>query len=240
MRCGLSLVLLQLWALALLAGVAARGPKPKPGQDGPATGGITHFKPGGNYALLTFDDGPHPLLTPKLLDVLKAKKARCTFFVQGSRAADHPEILKRMVAEGHEVASHGWLHTSITQLRQDELAQQLQHTSKTIEQIVGKRPVAYRPPHGHTNKTINAWIATEMQVKVLLWSLDSLDWENRDAAFITSHLVSKTRPGDVILAHDVSPQMVAATEGVISGLQQAGFELLTVSEMLSFPDDTPK
>jgi len=172
--------------------------------------------------------------------VLKAKKARCTFFVQGTKAMDHPELLKRMVAEGHEVASHGWMHTSITQLRQEDLAQQLQQTSKTIEEIVKKKPVAFRPPYGHTNKTLNAWIAAEMQVKVLLWNLDSLDWENRDAPFITNHLVSKARPGDVVLAHDTSPQMVAAVEGVVEGLMKAGFELLTVSEMLSFPDDTPK
>ena len=233
------LVITVIWLLVLDVGRCARV-KQRPASGETAVGGLTSFKPGGNYILLTFDDGPHPLLTPKLLDVLKAKKARCTFFVQGSKAVDHPELLRRMVAEGHEVASHGWFHTSITQLRQEDLAQQLQHTSKTIEEIVKKRPVAYRPPHGHTNKTLNAWISTEMQVKVLLWNLDSLDWENRDAAFISNHLLKHAKPGDVILAHDTSAQMVAAVEAVVDGLVKAGYELLTVSEMLSFPDDTPK
>ena len=230
------------WLLALLLLYrAAFGAKARGGSDAGAEHmGITFFKPGGHYIMLTFDDGPHPLLTPKLLDVLKARKARCTFFVTGNKAFDHPDILKRMVSDGHEVASHGWSHTSITLLPRDELLLQLRQTSKTINDIVKRKPTVYRPPYGNSNQTLNALIATEMQMKVVLWSLDSLDWENRDAAFITKHIVSRAKPGDVILAHDTSPQMIAAVAGTIDALIAEGYELLTVSEIMSFPDDTPK
>lgn len=218
-------------------------PKQKRGAEdevGPSAGAITRFRPGGHYILLTFDDGPHPILTPKLLDVLKSKKARATFFVQGTKALDYPNILKRMLAEGHEVASRGWSHNSITLLEPNALLNELQQTTKVIEDITKKRPVAYRPPYGNTNITLNTLITLSTQQKVILWSLDSLDWENRDAAQITKHLLSRAKPGDVILAHDTSPQMVAATSGLVDGLMKDGYELLTVSEILSFPDDTPK
>lgn len=231
------------WAVLVLFIVVlgVRGAKPRGGKvEQQEHAGITFFKPGGHYILLTFDDGPHPILTPKLLDALLLRKARCTFFVQGNKAVDHPDILKRMVAEGHEVASHGWSHTSITQLGREDLLQQLRHTSKTVDDAVKRRPAVYRPPYGNTNHSLNALVATEAGMKVVLWSLDSLDWENRDAAYITKHLLARAKPGDVILAHDTSPQMVAATGALLDGLISEGYELLTVSEMMSFPDDSPK
>jgi peptidoglycan/xylan/chitin deacetylase (PgdA/CDA1 family) len=232
-----------LWALAVCSaqkGGKLRGRDARLESDNLAAGGITRFRPGGHYILLTFDDGPHPVLTPKLLDLLKAKKVRCTFFVQGTKAMDYPEILKRMVSEGHEVASHGWAHTSITQLSKEDLKQQLHQTSKVIEDTVKKRPAAFRPPNGNTNATLNAHVTGEQNMKVVLWNLDSLDWENKDAATISKSILTRAKPGDVILAHDTSPEMVKAAESLIDGLVKEGYELLTVSEMLSFPDDTPK
>lgn len=108
----------------------------------------------GQYVMLTFDDGPHAVLTPKLLDILKEKNAKATFYVMGVKAALHPNILKRMVEEGHEVASHTWNHPIISKIPRENLHQQLARTNKAIKEATGEEPATFRPPYGIIYPTI--------------------------------------------------------------------------------------
>ena len=200
---------------------------------------ISSFNPGGQYILLTFDDGPHAILTPKLLDILAQKKVKATFFVIGVKAKMHPKILSRMAAEGHEVANHSWNHPVLSSLDFPQVKAQMQKTNRAISDATGNIPSVMRPPYGNTNPTLNEYISKNESLKVILWSIDTKDWQRPDSKKIVDTVKSKAKPGDIILCHDIHPGTIEAMPGVIDALQEKGFEFVTVSQMLSFPDDTP-
>ena len=202
-------------------------------------GAISSFSPGGQYVMLTFDDGPHPDITPKILDILKSKRIRATFFVLGMKVAENQHILKRIVDEGHEVAAHGWNHNAITKITHAHLVNNLNQTKNAIYTATNKTPVIYRPPFGLSNADINTYITKEQKMKVILWSIDSQDWEIKDPTIIAKNIIDKTEPGDVILCHDVHQHTVEAVSLIVEGLTKADYEFLTLSQMLSFPDDKP-
>jgi peptidoglycan/xylan/chitin deacetylase (PgdA/CDA1 family) len=202
-------------------------------------GAISSFSPGGQYVMLTFDDGPHPEITPKILDILKMKKIRATFFVIGMKAIENQQLLSRMVEEGHEVAAHGWNHNAITKLSHFHLVNNLNQTKNAIYTATKKLPLVYRPPFGLSNADINTYIVKEQKMKVILWSIDSKDWELKDPAIIAKNIIDSTDPGDVILCHDVHQHTIEAVSLLVDGLTKADYEFLTLSQMLSFPDDKP-
>ena len=202
-------------------------------------GAISSFSPGGQYVMLTFDDGPHPDITPKILDILKSKKIRATFFVLGIKVAENQQILKRIVDEGHEVAAHGWNHNAITKITHAHLVNNLNQTKNAIYAATMKTPVIYRPPFGLSNADINTYITKEQKMKVILWSIDSQDWEIKDPTIIAKNIIDKTEPGDVILCHDVHQHTIEAVSLIVEGLTKADYEFLTLSQILSFPDDKP-
>ena len=202
-------------------------------------GAISSFSPGGQYVMLTFDDGPHSTLTPKLLDILKKSKVKATFFVIGSKAVDRPEILRRIANEGHEVASHGWNHVPFTKIEREKLHHQLLQTKKLVANLTSSTISVIRPPFGSTNAQINDFIKERMNMKVILWSIDSKDLEEKDPKVISKKIISKTKPGDVIRCHDGSAVMLEALPTIIEEFYKAGYEFITLSQVLSFPDDTP-
>lgn len=181
-------------------------------------GATSSYSPGGQYIMLTFDDGPHSTLTPRLLDILREKKVRVTFFVLGFKALDNPDIVKRMLADGHEVASHGWSHTALSKISRDQILPQLEQTGRVIEELTKKKPAFYRPPFGGTNAKLNEMISGAApggaQMKVVLWSIDSQDWDMTDPTAIAKGVVDRAKPGDVVLCHDVLPQMIDAVPQV--------------------------
>ena len=105
----------------------------------------------GSYIAMTFDDGPHPRLTPRLLDMLKARSIRATFFLIGENAAEYPDIVRRIAAEGHEIGNHTWDHPQLTKLNPAALREEIDRTSSTIAEITGKLPTVMRPPYGATS-----------------------------------------------------------------------------------------
>lgn len=190
--------------------------------------------------MLTFDDGPHHLLTPQILDILKEKKVRATFFVTGSKAINHPEILKRMVAEGHEIATRGWVPEKFTKLSQSQILSTIKKTNDIVRATTERISVFVRPPFGITNADINRSIKNATNATTILWSLDSQD----DAHFITKaglekKIAKKAKPGDIILFHDTQQVAVEALPNVLDYLNSQGYECLTISEVSSFPDDSP-
>jgi peptidoglycan/xylan/chitin deacetylase (PgdA/CDA1 family) len=202
-------------------------------------GAISSFSPGGQYVMLTFDDGPHPDITPKILDILKSKRIRATFFVLGMKVADNQQILSRMIEEGHEVAAHGWNHNAITKISHPHLINNLNQTKNAIYTATKRVPVVYRPPFGLSNAEINTYITKEQKMKVILWSIDSKDYEITDPSIIANNIIESTDPGDVILCHDVHQHTIQAVQLIVDGLTKADYEFLTLSQVLSYPDDKP-
>ena len=187
----------------------------------------------GPYIAITFDDGPHPELTPKLLDILKARGVKATFFMVGQMVVQHPEIVKRMVDEGHEVANHSWSHPALTKLGADGVRKQLVNTSDAIEKACGVRPKVMRPPYGATNAALNRKINDDYGMKVILWSVDPLDWKYRNSARVESAILEGTTPGGIILSHDIHGTTVDAMPGTIDALLAKGYKFVTVSELIA-------
>ncbi|HRJ72414.1 MAG TPA: polysaccharide deacetylase family protein [Terrimicrobiaceae bacterium] len=187
----------------------------------------------GPYIAITFDDGPHAQLTPKLLDMLKERNIKATFFVVGQCAAEYPDIMKRMAAEGHEVANHSWSHPALTKLGADGVRKQIENTNNAIMQTAGVKPTLMRPPYGATSATLNKRFAEDYGLKVILWSVDPLDWKNRSAPVVRDRIVKGAHPGAIILAHDIHASTVAAMPDTFDILLSKGYKFVTVSELLA-------
>jgi peptidoglycan-N-acetylglucosamine deacetylase len=187
----------------------------------------------GRTIAITFDDGPSAKLTPMLLDMLKQRKIKATFFVVGQNAAEYPDILKRIAAEGHEIGNHSWSHPQLTRLSRSGVDAQMEKTNAAIRAAVGRDPVVMRPPYGATNATLNKHYEQDYGMKVILWSVDPLDWKYRNAARVEQGILSQTGPGGIILAHDIHPSTVAAMPATLDALLSKGYKFATVSELLA-------
>lgn len=187
----------------------------------------------GPYIALTFDDGPHATLTPKLLDLLKARGVKVTFFVLGQCVEANPDVLKRAADEGHEIANHSWDHKALTKLSAAGVASEITTTDTIIEKVTGKKPVLMRPPYGATNTLITKRINEEFGHKVIMWDVDPLDWKVRNAEHVQSEILKGTKAGSIVLSHDIHPTTIAAMPATIDALLAKGFKFVTVSELLA-------
>lgn len=187
----------------------------------------------GPYISITFDDGPHPTLTPKLLDLLKDRGIRATFYILGQNAAQYPDIVKRMAAEGHEVANHTWTHPALSRTSASRVKSELERTSALIKELTGKAPTTMRPPYGATNAALNRRFDEEFGMKSILWSVDPLDWKYRNATRVANEILENTRPGGIVLAHDIHPSTIAAMPAALDGLLAKGFKFVTVEELIT-------
>lgn len=182
------------------------------------------------YVALTFDDGPSGALTERLLDGLKARNARATFFLCGYRMEQYPSALSRYIAEGHEVGVHSTVHTDLTKLTEEEVHQDMKHTAQQIFVATGVRPVVMRPPGGAWNGTVSQEAADE-GMSIILWSVDPRDWASRDTGRVLHTMAVKTGDGDVILMHDMSKSSVDAALQLVDSMQKQGYAFVTVSEL---------
>ena len=187
----------------------------------------------GPYIAMTFDDGPDPKLTPKLLDLLKAKKIKATFFVVGQNAAEYPEVLKRAVAEGHEIGNHSWSHPNFGKMSDGAVANELQKTEDAITRATGIKPVLLRPPYGSITKHEREWIHDKFGYKIVLWDVDPLDWKYRNAAHVEAQILKQTQKGSIILSHDIHATTIEAMPGTFDALLAKGYKFMTVSELLA-------
>ncbi|MEI6278633.1 MAG: polysaccharide deacetylase family protein [Verrucomicrobiae bacterium] len=193
----------------------------------------------GPYIALTFDDGPHVTLTPKLLDILKEKGVKATFFVLGENVAANPEVVQRAAAEGHEIGNHSWNHQAFTKSKGAGLSMQVEQTNAAIESATGRKPVLVRPPYGSTNAAITKRLNGEYGLKVVMWDVDPLDWKNRNSDHVTSEILKNTKAGSIVLSHDIHPTTVAAMPATIDGLLAKGFQFVTVSELIALDRPQP-
>jgi len=181
---------------------------------------------------LTFDDGPW-VYTDHILDLLEQHNARATFFVLGYRVEWRPGTVTRAVDMGSEIASHTWTHLDLTRLSDEEIIYQIQAASAVIESVIGYSPRIYRPPFGLTTDRVQQ-ISAHLGYSIVNWTLDTLDWRYRDADTIYNAIMSTVQSGDVILLHDIYPSTVQAMERVIPSLIAEGYQLVTVSELLTY------
>lgn len=176
---------------------------------------------------LTFDDGPDPTWTPKILDTLAAYGAKATFFAQGTRISAYPEIAARVAAEGHSLQNHSWTHANFTKLSYDSIVNnQLANTNAAIASVSGRTPTCVRPPYGATNATANAAI-TDSGMQSVMWTVDTRDYTKPGAGVIANTVMTNARPGSIILMHDAGgdtrQQTVDALGSVLKQLSAQGY-----------------
>jgi peptidoglycan/xylan/chitin deacetylase (PgdA/CDA1 family) len=197
----------------------------------------------GPYIAMTFDDGPSATLTPKLLDLLAAHHIKATFFVIGENVAEHPEIVARAAREGHEIANHSWSHPNLAKLSDASVRHQLWRTDDAIKNAIGKRPTLLRPPYGSITEREKRWIHDEFGYQIVLWDVDPYDWKRPGPAVVRNRILQETRPGSIVLSHDIHPGTIEAMPSTFDTLEAKGFKFVTVSELIraaaAQPSPTP-
>jgi peptidoglycan/xylan/chitin deacetylase (PgdA/CDA1 family) len=184
--------------------------------------------PAGNLLALTFDDGPGDD-TPRLLDALKKYRAHATFFVVGNRVGKFNATAQREVAEGNEIGNHSWNHSDLTRLDGAAIEHQIQDTQTAIRQATGGyTPRLIRPPYGAINGGVNAHLGGLVPT---LWTIDTLDWRDRDTNVIFNRIMASAQNRSVILLHDIHPKSVDAAILAIRQLRARGWQLVTVSQL---------
>jgi peptidoglycan/xylan/chitin deacetylase (PgdA/CDA1 family) len=192
----------------------------------------------GPYIALTFDDGPNATLTPKLLDLLAARHLKATFFVVGQNAAEFPDILKRAVREGHEIANHSWSHPNLAKMSDEAVRRELQKTDDAIVAATGKRPTLLRPPYGSITARQKKWIHDEFGYRIIIWDVDPLDWKRPGPSVVMARILKETTAGSIVLSHDIHPPTIEAMPATFDQLIKKGFKSVTVTELLAM--ETPR
>jgi peptidoglycan/xylan/chitin deacetylase (PgdA/CDA1 family) len=217
-------------------------PKPPPLPEQKTTVSSVHVD--GPYIALTFDDGPSEKLTPRLLDLLGQHHIHATFFVIGENVAQHPEIVQRAAREGHEIGNHSWSHPNLAKMSDDVIRSQIKRTEEAITGAIGSRPVLLRPPYGSLATRQKHFIHDELGYEIILWDVDPLDWKEPGPNIVSSRILKETRPGSIVLSHDIHAQTIQAMPATLTELEAKGFKFVTVSELLKLrtpvPPPTPK
>lgn len=176
---------------------------------------------------LTFDDGPNKKTTIPILDTLKKYNSVGTFFVLGNRVPDNENILKRIIKEGSEIGNHSYNHKRLTGISAEEVHEQIDWTQDTIFKTIGIVPTIMRPTYGSYDDTLKSILDMPM----ILWSIDTLDWKNRDANKVARHILDNVSNGDIVLMHDIYESTAEAVAIVVPELISRGYQLVTVSEL---------
>lgn len=189
------------------------------------------------YIALTFDDGPDEKQTMLILDLLRQYDARATFFVVGDRVERYPEIVRRELAEGHEVANHSYTHPAFQHLSNGSMEEELNRTQEAVFKATGTRPSLFRPPGGYYNeRLISLSKLHHLQMVLWSWHQDTKDWRSPGMQVIANKVLENARSGDIVLMHDFvhrSSQTYEALRIILPELKRQGYSLVTVSELLS-------
>lgn len=179
---------------------------------------------------ITFDDGPGPY-TMSLLNTLKAKQTKATFFMLGQQVSLYPKVAASVAAGGHEIGVHTWDHRSLSTLSVPKIDQELNSTKQIIAKETGRTPTLLRPPYGAMNGTVKVE-AKKADLAIILWNVDTLDWKTRSTPKTVTAALKDSRRGSIILLHDIHKTSVAAVGSIIDGLRAKGYTLVTVSQMI--------
>lgn len=175
---------------------------------------------------LTFDDGPS-VYTDSILDTFEQYGQRCTFFIVGDRISWNEDQTKREAALGCEQGNHTYGHNRLTSLTDTEMKEKLKGTDDELIRVTGEPSTCLRPPEGKWNETLQAVCGCP----IILWSVDSRDWESKDTESIKKHVIGKVKDGDIVLMHDLYKATADAVIDIVPALIDEGFQLVTVEEM---------
>lgn len=187
-----------------------------------------HNADGGKVVALTFDDGPHERWTERLLDGLKERDVKASFFLMGENIAGKENLVRRMQAEGHLIGNHSFRHVQLTKAGAEAVCQAVEDTELLIAEITDVRPQYLRPPYGDWNEDLEC----RMDMTTVMWTLDSLDWKLRNTDAIVRRVEKSVKNGDIILMHDVFPTSVEAALRLVDLLKGRGYSFVTVDELL--------
>ena len=203
----------------------------KPPQNLPPAGEYGDYA-GQKIVALTFDDGPGPY-TERLLDELKKRGVRATFFVLGTRVDSYPDLIKRMAAEGHVVGNHSNGHKNLTKLTAEGIRTEMELCATKIEKLLGHKPEVMRCPGGNYNSAVLNY-AKEAGIPVIQWGVDTRDWESRNVNAILNVTFSSrgVKNGSVVLMHDIYDTSVDAAIQMVDRLLKEGYTFVTVPELL--------
>ena len=182
---------------------------------------------------LTFDHSWGNTFTPSILDTLKENDVKVTFFIMGPWAKKYPDVAKRMVTDGHEIASHGYRHQNYGDMTREWITEDLQKSQAMIKDVTGVEPKLLRPPNGHYSQQ-SLKVTEEMGYKTIIWNIDSLDWKNPGRDVIVERVMKRLKPGGIILMHasDTPIQTAEALPILLEKIKAEGYKIVTVSELL--------
>lgn len=184
---------------------------------------------------LTFDDGPDEEFTSKVLDVLKQYKVPGTFFFKGNQLDQYASMVKRAYDEGNLVESHAYSHQELDKMSRPDIEKEIAASDKAFERIIGVQPAMIRPPFGAINNDVLD-VCKKKEERVILWSIDTLDWSQSEPKHIAQNVLENVRPGDIILMHCKGREATVQTlTQIIKGLQQKGYEMVDLSVLLKIP-----
>ncbi|MDN6731084.1 MAG: polysaccharide deacetylase family protein [Atopostipes suicloacalis] len=183
----------------------------------------------GKYVALTFD-GPHPEVTPRVLDTLKQHNTKATFFMLGIQAEYYPSIADQVDKAGHEIGNHTMNHQDLTTLGASEILKEAQQPNSIIEKATGEKLTLLRPPYGALNEDVKQ-IASDMSLPIIMWSVDSLDWKSRNAAAVNEVVMSNVAPGSIVLLRDIHSTTADALPQLLSSLKEQGYQMVTVCQL---------
>jgi|GEM_PF-229621 len=189
---------------------------------------------------LTFDDAPDDVFTPMVLDVLKREGVKATFFCVGNRIEKHPDVMRRIVAEGHVVGNHSYSHANLPKLSDEKFREEIRKTDRLIRQFTGYTPSFVRAPYGNISEEQIKWLASQKR-KIVGWNVDSLDWKSLSREEVATNILAHVKPGAIILQHSAGGTgedltgTVEALPEVIGKLRADGVEFVTVARLLGIP-----
>lgn len=186
-------------------------------------------KSGEKRVALTFDDGPDPKTTERVLKTLKKYDAKATFYMLGSRVEFYPEIAKKVQKAGHEIGNHSWNHPDLSKATDEKISSEIHDTANIIKEATGVEPSSFRPPYGAFNEVVQQ----ELDMPIALWDVDTLDWQHRNAQQILQVIKNQIREdGSIILMHDIHPSTADGLDAVMQYLIENDYTFVTVSELM--------
>ncbi|MGM9566073.1 polysaccharide deacetylase family protein [Evtepia sp.] len=190
----------------------------------------------GGYVALTFDDGPWPNTTEKLLDGLAERGVKATFFLIGSQVEDQRDTVERMAAEGHQIGLHTWDHVQLEGCSQEKIHSQLDPCREALTAIVGPTDFMVRPPYGFVDDNLKKWV----DAPIICWSVDTEDWKDKNPARILQVCLDEAEDGAIILMHDIYDTSVEAALQTVDALMAQGYYFVTVEELFALRREIPE
>jgi peptidoglycan-N-acetylglucosamine deacetylase len=196
---------------------------------------ITEIPTTQKVVAITFDDGPNPVYTPQVLEIFSEAKGKATFFMIGEQMKSHPEVVKQVRDQGHEIGNHTFTHPKLSQLSEQDCLKEVEDTEILIEKMAGRKPVVFRPPYLDYNRDTVSLLQKKKYPMIGALNLEAQDWEQPGVEHILEKSREAVKNGSILIFHDGygdRSQTIEAVRMLVSELTSQGYQLVTVSELL--------